>query len=58
VKLALAPIRSRVPGTALPWQRAAVHRAILTPMESQDELFIREVLEAWNRGDWDAVLER
>jgi hypothetical protein len=46
-----------VPGADLPWQRAAVHRAILTPLESHDELFIREVLEARNRESWQRWLD-
>ncbi len=38
-------------------KRAAVHRAILPEMEVSDQQLVRDALEAWNRGDWDAVLE-
>jgi ketosteroid isomerase-like protein len=38
--------------------RAAVHRVILTSMESLDEELIHEAIAAWNRGDGGAVLER
>jgi ketosteroid isomerase-like protein len=38
-------------------KRAAIHPAILTSVSDRDEKLVREALDAWNRGDWDAVLE-
>jgi hypothetical protein len=38
-------------------QGAAIYPAILTSMPDRDEKLLRAALDAWNRGDWDAVVE-